>query len=93
MQFGEGFLVPYGVNPDRVSFELPSPSTDEPSVQPLDAQHFGRKPEGRLAVVILVGSLVTLVGVLILSHLAVRKTDLPSCKADCAFVVDEIPQI
>ena len=55
------------------------------------SQHFGRKPEGRLAVVILVGSLITFVGILIFSHLAVRKTDLPSCKADRAFVVDEIP--
>ena len=75
MQFGEDFLVPCDVNLDRVSFELPSPSADEPSIQPSDA----RKPEskcrnflnileeglrGRLAAVILVGSLVTLVAVL-----------------------------
>ena len=31
------------VNPDRMSFELPSPSADEPSVQPSDA----RKPKSK----------------------------------------------
>ena len=99
---GRIFSFSVDVNPNRVSFELPSPSADEPSVQPSDAREpqsrcrnfldtLEEKPERRLAVVILVGSLVTLVGVLILSHLAVRKTDLPSCRADGAFVVDEIP--
>ena len=41
------------------------------------SQLFGTKPERRLAVVILVGSLVTLVGAPILSHLAVRRPDFP----------------
>ena len=38
-----GFFVQCGVNPDRVSFELPSPSADEPSVQPSGA----REPENK----------------------------------------------
>ena len=41
------------------------------------SQLFGTKPEKRLAVMILVGSLVPPVGVPILSHLAVRRPDFP----------------
>ena len=71
-----GFSVPCGVNPDRVSFELPSPSAGVPSVQKSRKQEskwrnflnfLEPKPEKRLDLWEFLSS----------AHLAVRRPDFP----------------
>ena len=90
MQFVDVFLFQCGCE-SRLRVFRASLIKCEQTERPAVGSTLEGKLERRLAVVIPIGSLVTLVGILILSHLAVRKTDLPPCKVNGAFVVYETP--